>query len=211
MKYGYYLPTLRPRHLGGLGAMLVGLTVAAVAGCGQQLESRRSDGGPKAAPTEANHPAEPGRAPRPVPVPVSEIELRTVDIDAFNREMEQHRGKVVLIDFWATWCDKCVENFPHIVELHEKYSAQGLDVTSLSLDDEGDETKAREFLAENGAVFTNLRSEYGAGTESLDKFDLPKSIPHYSLFDRKGTIRAFWNGKPEGIEKKVEELLKEMP
>lgn len=141
----------------------------------------------------------------------SEITLRTVDIDGYNLEIQKHKGSVVLVDFWATWCIPCVEQFPHTVQLHEKYSGQGLAVLSLSFDDEGSEADVRNFLREQKAYFLNLRSEYGAGTESMEKFDLDAAVPHYRLYDHTGKLRESWNGEPDGIEQKIEELLKESP
>jgi thiol-disulfide isomerase/thioredoxin len=169
-----------------------------ILGCGTQ----------KSAPVAA--PAKPGVAPsQPEPKPAAEIELRTVDIDGYSAEIAKHKGKVVLVDFWATWCGPCTAQFPHTVEIHEKYANQGLDVLSLSFDEEGDASKALDFLKEQKAEFPNLRSEYGAGTESMDKFDLKASVPHYRLYDKKGVLREKWDGKPEGLEARIEELLKE--
>jgi cytochrome c biogenesis protein CcmG/thiol:disulfide interchange protein DsbE len=49
--------------------------------------------------------------------------------------LSSYRGKVVLLDFWATWCDPCREETPHLVELQNKYGAQGLQIIGISMDD----------------------------------------------------------------------------
>ena len=150
-----------------------------------------------------------GPEAKPGKEPAGEVTLRTVDLDGYNAEIEKLKGNVVLVDFWATWCGPCVEQFPHTVELHEKYSGQGLAVVSMSFDGEEEESAARDFLSEKGATFLNLRSEYGAGVESAEKFNLSGSVPHYRLYDRAGKLHPqSWDGKPEGIEKVIEELLK---
>ena len=77
-----------------------------------------------------------GRSPSPPaetrPTPVA---LHTINPPGLARLLAQRRGRVVLVDFWATWCQPCVEWFPHTVDLQQRLAARGLTVVSLSLDD----------------------------------------------------------------------------
>ena len=96
-----------------------------------------------------------------------------------SRLASPSRGaKLTIVDAWATTCGPCKENFPHLVEMHAKYAAKGLDVISLSLDDVEDAkalAEAESFLREKHAAFTNvvLKEEFGAGFEKLDINAIP--------------------------------------
>ena len=57
------------------------------------------------------------------------------DLSGHALQLSSYRGKVVLLDFWATWCDPCREETPHLVELQNKYGAQGLQIIGVSMDD----------------------------------------------------------------------------
>jgi peroxiredoxin len=57
------------------------------------------------------------------------------DLTGRRVELSSYRGKVVLMDFWATWCDPCREEIPHFIELQEKYGGEGLQIIGVSMDD----------------------------------------------------------------------------
>lgn len=57
------------------------------------------------------------------------------DLTGQKLDLSSYRGKVVLLDFWATWCDPCREEIPHFVELQNKYSDRGLQIIGVSMDD----------------------------------------------------------------------------
>jgi cytochrome c biogenesis protein CcmG/thiol:disulfide interchange protein DsbE len=59
-------------------------------------------------------------------------------LDGQELRLSSYRGKVVLLDFWATWCDPCREEIPHFVELQQKYGSRGLQVIGVSMDDSAD-------------------------------------------------------------------------
>ena len=77
--------------------------------------------------------------PRPTVARDAEVKLEPVKYDAFlQRIAANKKAKYTLVDAWATRCGPCKENFPHLVEMHQKYADKGLAVVSLSLDDPTD-------------------------------------------------------------------------
>lgn len=141
--------------------------------------------------------------------------VRVIDETEFAQVLEQYRGKVLLVDFWATWCISCLELFPHTVELHKRLADRGLAVISVSFDDPEIEQTVLRTLVSKRATFDNFISRYGGSTKSLDAFGLEDgSLPHYRLYDRSGKLRRSLHSsagpiKPEDIDQAVEELLNE--
>lgn len=146
------------------------------------------------------------------------VTLAVVEPDGYKKVLAAHRGKVVLVDFWATWCLPCVRQFPHTVELSRKYADRKLAVVSMSLDEPDERDRALTFLEKQEARFDNLLSRYGGSEASYEAYAIPGgSVPHYKLYDRKGVERYTFEFDPlagkqfthEDIEGKLKELLAE--
>ena len=134
------------------------------------------------------------------------------DVADYNRLIASNKGKVVIVDFWATWCPPCVDNFPHTVGMANKYRDQGVAMISVSLDDPDDFAKVNRFLVgQRATFFPTIISKDGGGSASVDAFELDESVPHYRLYDRQGKLRYKWNGTPDDLEEKIQELIAESP
>lgn len=83
------------------------------------------------------------------------------DAQGYRRLLEKHRGKALLVNFWATWCEPCRAEFPMLSELAREYTPQGLRIVGVSLDDDGDLILVRRFLARHKPVFPNYRKRPG--------------------------------------------------
>jgi thiol-disulfide isomerase/thioredoxin len=125
-----------------------------------------------------------------------EVKVTAVKIDGLEKAVADAKGKVILIDFWATWCPPCVRSFPHLVEQHEKYADRGLVVISVSLDKSEKTQEVLGFLRKHGADFTNLHldADATAGEVMENKFGYEGGIPHGAMFDRQG--KRVWSGNP---------------
>ena len=85
-----------------------------------------------------------------------------IDIQGFQKILEQNRGKALLVNFWATWCEPCRDEYPMLNELAKQYAPKGLEVVGVSMDDDGDLILMRRFLARYKPVFPNYRKTAGA-------------------------------------------------
>ena len=148
----------------------------------------------------------------------SGVTLQRIDKAGFSAVVGHLPGKVILVDFWATWCPYCRENFPHVVELSRNLAPQGLVVISVACDDEEKAAEAFEFLKDQKATFQNLRAALGSSPETFEDFDIDGgALPHYKLYDRKGKLRKTFAVDPDAddqfkldeIDAAVDELLGE--
>jgi thiol-disulfide isomerase/thioredoxin len=126
------------------------------------------------------------------------VQLVAVDREGYDALIEKQRGRVVLVDFWATWCGPCVEQLPHTIELANRLADRGLTVVTVSLDDPAGSEQVSEFLRSHGAgATTNLISQLGASPQSMEAFDISGgSVPHYKLYDRSGQLRHTFGVDP---------------
>ncbi len=119
--------------------------------------------------------------------------------------LNQYRGKVVYLDFWASWCGPCRQSFPWMNAMHDKYAGKGLVVLAINLD--GNQTDAQKFLQENPARFA-LGFDPKARTPRL--FGV-KGMPTSYLVDRHGRVVDVHVGfnvdKKDELELKLIKLL----
>ena len=145
-----------------------------------------------------------------------DVRLTEGDRETFTQIVSGHKGQVVLVDFWATWCGPCIKQFPHTIELAHKFRDRGLAVVTVSMNEPKERESVLAFLVRQKADVDNLLPIYGAGSEFLEAFDLRGDVPFYKLYDRQGALRYTFSADPEGIvncepiemiDQRVEELL----
>ena len=115
-------------------------------------------------------------------------ELEFNDPEGKTRKLSDLRGKVVLIDFWASWCGPCRRENPHVVSMYQKYHDKGFEVFSVSLDKDANAWKAA--IAKDGLVWPNHVSDLKGWGSAAAKLYGVSSIPCTFLLDREGRILA---------------------
>ena len=90
---------------------------------------------------------------------------KMIDAQGFQKILQENRGKPLLVNFWATWCEPCRDEYPMLNDLAKQYAPQGLKVVGVNLDDDGDLILMRRFLARYKPIFPNYRKTAGAEEE----------------------------------------------
>jgi thiol-disulfide isomerase/thioredoxin len=115
------------------------------------------------------------------------MDLKFTAVDGTTVDVSKLRGKVVLVDFWATWCGPCVEEVPEIVDIYQKYHAKGFEVVGISLDQDKDTMLA--FTKEHGMTWPQYFDGEGWDNKISKSFGIG-AIPAMWLLDKKGMLSA---------------------
>ena len=137
-----------------------------------------------------------------------------IDAQGYQKLLEQNRGKPLLVNFWATYCEPCRDEYPMLNELAKKYAPQGLKVIGVSMDDDGDLILMRRFLARYNPVFLNYRKKAGEESDfrQFTQTVLPSwngSLPATFFYGKDGrqTGHMFGEGPRDAYESAIRTLL----
>lgn len=136
----------------------------------------------------------------------SAIEISSLDGSPVKTDAEL-TGKVVIVDFWASWCGPCRKSFPFFNQLQQKHRADGLVVLAVNEDEERADAEA--FLKQYPANFAVLFDQQG---QLASQYQIP-GMPTTVVIDRQGKIRyshsGFFESKTAAFEQEIQQLLQE--
>ncbi len=140
-----------------------------------------------------------------IPADAKFLNFTVSDVNGKTIDMRQHFGKVVIVDFWDTWCGPCKMEIPHFIDLYKQYNGKGLEIVGVAFARQGPDA-VKQFTQQNGINYTSAL--FNQQAQSL--FGSPPSIPTTYVIDQSGNInekivgyrdRNFW-------EQKIKTLLK---
>jgi thiol-disulfide isomerase/thioredoxin len=120
-----------------------------------------------------------------------------IDLTGYRQILTKYRGKPLVVNFWATWCEPCRDEYPMIVDLAKQFKAQGVEVVGVDMDDESDMNLVRRFIARMQPPFPNYRQKTGI---DLDKFydginpQWKGTMPQTIFYGKDGSVVEFFLG-----------------
>jgi len=128
--------------------------------------------------------------------------LRTTD--GSNMRLQEQRGRVVMVNFWATWCGPCKQEMPHLNRLYEKYRSSGFMLLGVNVDE--DARNATSTAAKLGVTFPVLLDAEKRVSRLYDLTTMPSTV----IIDRDGRVRHLHRGYREGYEQTYDQQIREL-
>ena len=142
----------------------------------------------------------------PLPEKIAQADMQ--NLDRSTSKLADKKGKVVLVNMWATWCGYCRTEMPLLVKLQNEHRDAGLEIVGLNIDDESID-QVNEFAEEMKLNYTLTWAD-NKMTYELMKVSNFKGIPQSFLVDRDGNLRGVFKGADPSNLKKMQELVAEV-
>ena len=115
------------------------------------------------------------------------VDIKFTAVDGTEVDLAKMKGKVVLVDFWATWCGPCIAELPHIKEAYEKHHAKGFEVIGISFEGANGQEKLIKFTKDKGMPWPQYYDGKFWGNAFGERFNI-RGIPAMWLFDKQGNL-----------------------
>lgn len=168
------------RKMTRIAALMLAVLMVASVGCGKNSKSK-------------------------VPQDAKNLNFTMTDVNDRPVDMRQHLGKVVIIDFWDTWCGPCRKEIPHFVELYSQYKGKGLEIVGVAFARQG-----KDAVKQFGSDFKINYTSALFNEEAQRIFGSPSGIPTTFIIDQNGNIveKAVGYRDKSFFETKIKSLLK---
>jgi thiol-disulfide isomerase/thioredoxin len=120
-----------------------------------------------------------------------------VDLAGYQQILAKYHGKPLVVNFWATWCEPCRDEYPLIVELANQFKVQGVSVIGINMDDDSDMNLVRRFIARTQPHFPNYRQKPGIDLDAFYQGVNPAwkgTMPQTIFYTRDGRIGGYFLG-----------------
>jgi thiol-disulfide isomerase/thioredoxin len=146
-------------------------------------------------------------APRPNLVGV-EVDLALKDLFGVEQKLNSFRGRVVILNFWATYCGPCIKEMPDLAAIQNQYAALGVQVIGATANTLAEQKEVRKFIAD---FKINFPVWLGASVEDMARFGLGPALPGTAVIGRDGKIVAVYPGviKEADLKKQIDALIAE--
>jgi thiol-disulfide isomerase/thioredoxin len=126
-----------------------------------------------------------------------------IDLAGYRLLLAKYKGKPLVVNFWATWCEPCRDEYPMIVALAKEFKSQGVSVIGVDMDDESDMNLVRRFIARTQPTFPNYRQKPGIDLDAFYDGVNPEwkgTMPQTIFYGRDGQILGFFLGtRPQPV------------
>jgi thiol-disulfide isomerase/thioredoxin len=126
-----------------------------------------------------------------------------IDLAGYRQLLAKFKGKPLVVNFWATWCEPCRDEYPMIVDLAKEFKPQGVSVIGVDMDDDSDMNLVRRFIARTQPQFPNYRQKPGIDLDAFYDGVNPEwkgTMPQTVFYGRAGQILGFFLGtRPQPV------------